>query len=191
MMALGIQPCPSTSTEAQPSRKLERGGEQESRRGPHLQIHVEQPGKLGLVWVFRTRFQNDAGGPVLCSATRQWQGHACASSGAAPPPQLFLPDQALLLGHVWVLSGRPSQEAGGAATPGAANAHKVARPHHLSWRVCRNLMRDHGFRADLLKDLWEAGSVMKSPSPSPAVLPDSFLACFYRLAALAGAFGGV
>lgn len=68
---------------------------------------------------------------------------------------MLLPDQALLLRHVWVLSGRPSQEAGGAPPLGTANAHKVARSHHVSWRVSRNLVRDHGVWANLLEDLWE------------------------------------
>lgn len=77
---------------------------------------------------------------------------------------MFLPDQALLLGHVWVLSGCPSQEAGGATSLSAANTHKVAWSHHVSWRVSRNLMRDNGFWANLLKDLCEPISVMKHPS---------------------------
>lgn len=77
---------------------------------------------------------------------------------------MFLPDQALLLRHVWVLSGRPRQEAGGAPSLSTAHTHKVAWSHHVAWRVCRNLVRDHGFWANLLKDLWEPMSVMKYPS---------------------------
>lgn len=76
---------------------------------------------------------------------------------------MLLPDQALLLRHGWVLGGRPSQEAGGAPSLSTANTHKVAWSHHVSWRVSRNLVRDHGFWADLLKDLWEATGVVKYP----------------------------
>lgn len=143
------------------SRRMKQPEEtnvEERRCSTHLQVDVQQPSKLGLIRVFRTRFHHDAGGPVLCSATG-------AETSASTPalwvkPRRFLPDQALLLRHVRVLRGRPSQEAGGAPPPRAANTHEVAWSHNVSGRVSRDLVRDHGFWANLLKDLREAELVL-------------------------------
>lgn len=143
------------------SRRMKQPEEtsvEERRCSTHLQVDVQQPGKLGLIRIFRTRFHHDAGGSVLCSAT------GAETSASAPAlwvkPCRFLPDHALLLRHVRVLRGRPSQEAGGAPSPRAANTHEVARSHNVSGRVSRDLVRDHGFWANLLQDLWKPELVL-------------------------------
>lgn len=66
---------------------------------------------------------------------------------------LALPDYTLLLGHLRVFSGHPSQEAGRASTLGTAHTHKVPRPDHVTRRLCRHFVGNHGVLADLLKDL--------------------------------------
>lgn len=68
---------------------------------------------------------------------------------------LDLPDHTPLLRHVRMLSGRSSQEAGGASALGTADADKVPWSHHITWCLSRDLMCNHCFLADLLKDLWD------------------------------------
>ena len=52
-----------------------------------------------------------------------------------------------------MLGGHACQEAGGAASFGTADAHKVPRAHNVTRRLCGNLMGHHGVLTDLLEDL--------------------------------------
>lgn len=65
------------------------------------------------------------------------------------------PDHSPLLWHFRVLSGHPSQEAGGAPALGTADADKVPRSHHITRSLCRHLMGNHCVLANLLKNLWD------------------------------------
>lgn len=66
---------------------------------------------------------------------------------------LASPDHAPLFRHFRVLSGHPSQEAGGAAALGTADTDKVPWSHHITRCLSRHLMGDHCFLANFLKDL--------------------------------------
>lgn len=95
-------------------------------------------------------------GPFSALERTKWNPY-CPSwkGGAVSKVDASLPDHALLLRHVGVLGGHPSQEAGRAPTLSTANAHKVSWSHHVSGCVSRNLVSDHCLWADPLEDLRE------------------------------------